>query len=94
MQVVCGHCGKAVRVDPSQLGRRAMCPYCNHPLPEPVQGDDDALDASLANQDGFAAVALSSRHGRILFTCRHCGKRLAAPVSMADQMSACLGCGK
>ena len=93
MQVVCGHCGKAVRVDPTQLGPRAMCPHCNHPLPEPVR-DDDAPEASLANQDGYAAVALSSRHGRILFACRHCGKRLAAPVSMADQMSACLGCGK
>ncbi|MFP4054052.1 MAG: hypothetical protein ACLFV7_09330, partial [Phycisphaerae bacterium] len=100
MQVVCGHCGKAVDAD-IDVGQGLQCPRCASrvSIPEiggqlnaPPDPDEtavvEAIDISFADK---AREALR-KSAKIHLSCGSCGKHLTVGARLAGRRAKCPNC--
>ncbi len=100
MNVVCGHCGKAVSAD-HDVGQGLLCPRCGTKvalpdlLAEAAQPPDpdethvfEAVDVSFADQAREAMKKTSKIH----LTCGSCGRHLTIGARLAGKRAKCPSC--
>lgn len=100
MNVVCGHCGKAVN-DAGDVGQGLLCPRCGTKvalpdlLAEAAQPPDpdethvfEAIDVSFADEAREAMKKTSKIH----LTCGSCGRHLTIGARLAGKRAKCPSC--
>jgi len=98
VQVLCGHCAKAVEVEDSLAGTTVACPHCGEDIDIPLF-DESMIEEAVASgrlqeAEGFAGKVREAMARKIRVVCGSCGRGLTVAAARAGKKANCPACGK